>query len=128
MKRAAKTDFVGYALRVTPTAPDEQQGRLAFVDGDTDNLRTGNFLDARPARSSGGKGRRALAESRDRKTPAVSHRRFNAMGECWPKQSRSHQGHLSSYGCELPSSRRPAPFLQSGMTATVEIQYRARTG
>jgi hypothetical protein len=44
MRRAAKTEFVEYALRVTPMAPDERQGLLAFVDGDADNLRTGNFL------------------------------------------------------------------------------------
>jgi hypothetical protein len=49
MRRAANTEFVGYALMVTPMAPDERQGRLAFVDGD--NLRPGNFLGLPRARS-----------------------------------------------------------------------------
>jgi hypothetical protein len=33
MRRAANTEFVGHVLRVRPMAPDERQGRLAFVDG-----------------------------------------------------------------------------------------------
>ena len=42
MKRPAKSELVGYALRVTRRAPDERQG-LAFVDGDADNLRPAIF-------------------------------------------------------------------------------------
>jgi hypothetical protein len=55
MRRAAKTELVGYALRVTPPAPDERQGRLAFIDGDADNLRPGNLLGLLHRRSRAGR-------------------------------------------------------------------------
>jgi hypothetical protein len=68
-------------------------------------------------------------------TTALTHGPRDQRGECSPKQSRSPRSTLSSYGRELPSpygsalvsSRRQGSFSQSGTTATVEIEHRART-
>jgi hypothetical protein len=117
------------ALRVTLMAPDERRmtvGRLAFVDGDADNLPSGNLLGLRRrAHSFGGKGRRQEWNR------AIGRRSLFCVAALtvWSMQSTRRMlaqtirksPTLSSPGCELSSPygsalvsiRRQASFLQS---------------
>jgi hypothetical protein len=119
-------------------APDERrmtEGPLAFVDCDADNLRPGSLLGLRRrAPSFGGKGRRAVVESRDGQTLAAL-RRVNVANARPNNQTVANVYPILTWVrlarripvCIHIDETPPSVVLAAGITAAVEIEHRART-